>query len=170
MLRLALACAEEALSEHEKPKPYSAFFPNLKGNKNAEALGLVDGRSLCSRCGGSDPDCTNVCAPYWAPRRATKAAQAFIEEPTEKNRKACGALYNSVERNSAWHWLLRAINGSNWTLAAEHSLIESSKLIGIDKALKVAVGTLTQECPTCSGPEGGDTGHEPCRGTGRVWA
>lgn len=44
----------------------------------------------------------------------------------------------------------------------------SDKLVGRDTIRKIIVETVTQECPTCSGPEGGDMEHELCGGTGRV--
>lgn len=45
---------------------------------------------------------------------------------------------------------------------------ESAKLVGRDTVRKIIVEVVTQECPTCSGPEGGDMEHELCGGTGRI--
>jgi len=83
----ALGAAWAWLPRWEAPRPMGETFPNMPPGEIADRL--VDSRHLCSACGGEDPECVNVCATYWAPRRALTAATEHARCGCEASRGAC---------------------------------------------------------------------------------
>lgn len=85
-LRAALAAAQCALLVWEAPRPIQEHFPRLRGDRDY----LVGARSLCSRCGGRDPDCNSaVCTTSCAPRHAIEVVEAYVACPCRGHQAVC---------------------------------------------------------------------------------
>lgn len=97
------------------------------------------------------------------PRKILKVIQDYLDAPTDANAIAWA---NSIsdDYQSFVPMPFQAAVMLDYRLSIE----ESAKLVGRDAIRKIIVETTTQECPTCSGPEGGDMEHELCGGTGRI--
>lgn len=87
-VRACCAVANLVVPLHEAPKPLTSFFPAMAPNQEVDRE-PIDARNLCSACMGKDPDCTNVCASFWGPRRAVKLVECWLNNPTPENVEAC---------------------------------------------------------------------------------